>query len=70
MLIHLLENTVDITWIVNFSKKMVEINRQCGFIPKKNWSISTVHVPSFQKKIGRRLILTVEVGMDSKNCEH
>jgi len=52
MPIHLLENTVDIASTVDFSKKSVEIDRRCGFIPKKNRSILTVDVPSFKKKIG------------------
>jgi len=32
---HLLEKTVDIASTVNFRKKSVEIDRRCGFIPKK-----------------------------------
>jgi len=35
MPMHLLESTVDITSTVDFREKSVEINRQCGFIPKK-----------------------------------
>jgi len=35
MSIHLLENTVDIASTVNFRRKSVEIDRRCGFIPKK-----------------------------------
>jgi len=33
--IHILENTVDIASTVDFSQKSVEIDRRCGFIPKK-----------------------------------
>jgi len=40
MRIHLLENAVDIASTVDFSKNSVEIDRQCGFIPKKK-SIGT-----------------------------
>jgi len=36
MLIHLLENTVDIATTVEFRTKSVEIDRRCGFIPKKS----------------------------------
>jgi len=59
--IHLLGNTVDVWSTVDLTPKSVEIDRRYGFIPKKN-----VDVPSYQKKIGRQSILTVEVDMDSK----
>ena len=36
MPIQLLENTVDIASTVNFRRKSVEIDRRCGFIPKKS----------------------------------
>jgi len=39
--IHLLESTIDIASTVDFGQKSVEIDRRCGFIPKKNRSISS-----------------------------
>ena len=66
MQIYLLENTVDIASTVHFSQKSVEIDCRCGFIPQKSWSISTVDVPSYQKKIGGQSISTVEVDMEPK----
>jgi len=64
--IHLLENTVNIWSTINFTPKLDKINRQYGFIPKQNWSISTIDVSAYQKKIIWRSISTAEVDMDSK----
>jgi len=66
MSIYLLENTVDIASTVNFSKKSVEIDRHCGFIPKKILVDIDRRCVLIPKTIGRQLISTVEVDMDSK----
>ena len=65
MPIHLLENTVDIAWTVDFRQKSVEIHRRCGFIPKKIGRYRPL-MCTHTKKTDWRSISTVEVDIDSK----
>ena len=70
MLIHLLENTVDIASNVDLSKKWVKITHWCGFTPKENWLISTVDVPSYLKKSVDGWYLQSKWTWNRKHREH